>query len=157
MGNGNTKTASFRRVMTAKLRFRELLGIWNSDRADREHWKDILREAPSKVYKRRLELLEGKEEEELIERFTELLQGHVPENGELKASKEICVFLSSTFSDMGTERNLLMEDVYPYLRALSRKLGYSFNVSDMRWGVRDEMTDEHQAVEICTTEIQRCR
>ena len=42
------------------------------------------------------------------------------------------------------ERNCLMEYVYPKIKEYCReKHGLEYQVVDMRWGVRDEMTDEH--------------
>lgn len=38
----------------------------------------------------------------------------------------------------GRERNILMEDVYPYVRDYARKMGVDFNSSDMQWGVKSE-------------------
>ena len=54
------------------------------------------------------------------------------------------IFTSSTFTDMLMERNCLMEYVYPKIKEYCReKHGLEYQVVDMRWGVRDEMTDEH--------------
>ncbi|KAL9969786.1 hypothetical protein ACROYT_G022043 [Oculina patagonica] len=157
MGNGNTKAGTVRKVMQANKKFRAALQLWEDDRSDREPWKTILRNGPSAVYRKRKELIEFKDEE-LMEYFNNLLQGHIQADSRWSLpTREIAIFLSSTFTDMTIERDLLMEDVYPYLREFCRRLGYNFSVADMRWGVRDEMTDEHQAVEICVTEVQRCR
>ena len=44
--------------------------------------------------------------------------------------------------------------------AFWRKLIYSTflqQVVDMRWGVRDEMTNEHQTTELCMTELRNCQ
>ena len=42
------------------------------------------------------------------------------------------------------ERNTLMEWVYPKIKEYCKeKHGLEFQVVDMRWGVRDEMTNEH--------------
>ena len=47
-------------------------------------------------------------------------------------------------TDTTVERNALMESVYPKLKDYCRERhGLEFQVVDMRWGVRDEMTDEH--------------
>jgi hypothetical protein len=38
-----------------------------------------------------------------------------------------------------------MEDVYPALKRYCREThGLDFQVVDMRWGVRDEATDDHK-------------
>ena len=158
MGNGNTTpTGTIQRVIEANQKFRAKLGLWEEDRSQREPWKTILQNGPSAVHRRRRELIQTKDERSM-EDFRNLLQGHIVRDLRWSMpTKEIAVFLSSTFADMAVERDLLMEDVYPYLREFCRRLGYHFNVSDMRWGVRDEMTDEHQGVEICMNEVQRCR
>ena len=55
------------------------------------------------------------------------------------------IFTSSTFTDMLMERNTLMEYVYPKIKEYCReKHGLEYQVVDMRWGVRDEMTDEQE-------------
>lgn len=60
------------------------------------------------------------------------------------SSKVVRIFTSSTFTDMLMERNTLMEYVYPKIKEYCReKHGLEYQVVDMRWGVRDEMTDEH--------------
>ena len=60
------------------------------------------------------------------------------------SSKVVRIFTSSTFTDMLMERNTLMEWVYPKIKEYCReKHGLEFQVVDMRWGVRDEMTNEH--------------
>ena len=46
--------------------------------------------------------------------------------------RQLNVFISSTFTDTATERNALIEDVYPYLRAHARRLGLEFNHLEMR-------------------------
>ncbi|KAF2357626.1 P-loop containing nucleoside triphosphate hydrolase [Trinorchestia longiramus] len=59
---------------------------------------------------------------------------------------------------MGMERNTLMAEVYPKLKEYCReKHGLEFQVVDMRWGVRDEATDEHLTTELCMREIRNCQ
>lgn len=159
MGNGNTTpgVGTIRRVIQANQKFRAKLELWENDRNQREPWKSILQNGPSVVYEKRKQVLQAKDEESIND-FNSLLEGKVlSDSAWTLPTKEIAVFLSSTFTDMSVERDLLMEDVYPYLREFCRSLGYNFSVADMRWGVRDEMTDEHQAVDICVTEVQRCK
>ena len=64
--------------------------------------------------------------------------------GKLFSLQVVRIFTSSTFTDMLMERNTLMEYVYPKIKEYCReKHGLEYQVVDMRWGVRDEMTDEH--------------
>lgn len=72
-------------------------------------------------------------------------------------AKIIRVFTSSTFTDMATERNALMERIYPRLKTFAQEKGYEFQVVDMRWGVRDESTDDHSTLELCLKELKACQ
>ncbi|PAA72504.1 hypothetical protein BOX15_Mlig011887g1 [Macrostomum lignano] len=71
-------------------------------------------------------------------------------------SNVIRIFTSSTFTDTKHERNRLMVDVYPKLKAFCRQLGLEFQVVDMRWGVRFETVDDHKTTELCLAEIDNC-
>ena len=50
-----------------------------------------------------------------------------------------------------------MERVYPKLKEYCQSVGYDFQVVDMRWGVRDEATEDHMTSELCMTEIRACQ
>ncbi|XP_071108697.1 NACHT and WD repeat domain-containing protein 2-like [Haliotis cracherodii] len=74
------------------------------------------------------------------------------------SSKIVRIFTSSTFTDTTLERNTLMERVYPKLKEYCRERhGLEFQVVDMRWGVRDEATDDHMTTELCMQEIDNCQ
>ncbi|GFS02974.1 leucine-rich repeat and WD repeat-containing protein [Elysia marginata] len=74
------------------------------------------------------------------------------------SSKIVRIFTSSTFTDTTLERNNLMEKVYPRLKDYCReKHGLEFQVVDMRWGVRDEATDDHMTTRLCMQEIENCQ
>ncbi|KAK7464547.1 hypothetical protein BaRGS_00037908, partial [Batillaria attramentaria] len=61
-------------------------------------------------------------------------------------------------ADTTLERNNLMEKVYPKLKEFCReKHGLEFQVVDMRWGVRDEATDDHMTTQLCMQEIDNCQ
>ncbi|CAF0870188.1 unnamed protein product [Adineta ricciae] len=73
-------------------------------------------------------------------------------------SKIVRIFTSSTFTDTSMERNSLMQHTYPKLKEYCReKHGLEFQVVDMRWGVRDEATDDHKTTELCMQEIDNCQ
>ena len=67
------------------------------------------------------------------------------------------VYYSLNVLDTKVERNALMERVYPKLKTFCQKRGYEFQVVDMRWGVRDEATDDHMTSELCMKEIKDCQ
>lgn len=60
-------------------------------------------------------------------------------------------------SDTSVERNTLMEQVYPKLKSFCQERGYDFQVVDMRWGIREEATDDHMMTELCMRELQTCQ
>ena len=45
----------------------------------------------------------------------------------------VSFLLSSTFTDTEWERNLLIDDVVPYLQDYARKHGFEFRLAEMRW------------------------
>jgi len=70
--------------------------------------------------------------------------------------KTIKVFISSTFKDMHSERDILMRTVFPVLRS---KLAESFiNVHeiDMRWGITEQEANNNQTLAICLNQIKEC-
>ena len=72
-------------------------------------------------------------------------------------TREIRVFLSSTFKDMEAERHYLLTRVFPGLRALCAERDVGFTEIDLRWGVTEEESQNGRTVEICLEEIDRCR
>ena len=65
------------------------------------------------------------------------------------------LFLS--FVDTFLERNALMVRAYPRLKSFCQERGYDFQVVDMRWGVRDESTDDHMTTDLCMRELHACQ
>lgn len=59
---------------------------------------------------------------------------------------------------MSLERNTLMEEVYPKIKEYCKERhGLEFQVVDMRWGVRDEATDDHMTTQLCMNELRNCQ
>ncbi|KAL4236659.1 hypothetical protein ACF0H5_005044 [Mactra antiquata] len=71
--------------------------------------------------------------------------------------KIVRIFTSSTFTDTKNERNSLMEVSYPKIKSFCQQLGYDFQVVDMRWGIRDEASDDLMGTEICLRELEMCK
>ena len=71
-------------------------------------------------------------------------------------SREIRVFLSSTFRDFNEERRLLATRVFPRLNRRARERGVELVEVDLRWGVTQEQAEDGHALEICLKEIERC-
>ncbi|XP_072244931.1 NACHT domain- and WD repeat-containing protein 1 [Leuresthes tenuis] len=69
----------------------------------------------------------------------------------------IRLFLSSTFTDMSSERKALLEKAYPEVLSFCRSLGLHFEVVDLRWGIRSVPFGDHEACEISLLELQQCK
>lgn len=67
------------------------------------------------------------------------------------------VFVSSTFRDMGEEREELVKRIFPQLRRLCADRGVIWSEVDLRWGITDEQQAEGKVLPICLAEIQRSR
>lgn len=68
------------------------------------------------------------------------------------------IFLSSTFTDTGNERDCILIKVLPKLRNIFRsKFNVDLRILDFRWGIRDEMTNDHLTEDICCKEIEKCK
>ncbi|XP_072026817.1 NACHT domain- and WD repeat-containing protein 1-like [Amphiura filiformis] len=72
-------------------------------------------------------------------------------------SRNVRIFLSSTFGDTTAERNYLHKKAFPKLTDWCREKHLDFQVVDMRWGVRDEATADHMTTELCIREIRNCQ
>eukprot|EP00736_Rhodelphis_marinus_P001616 Rmarinus@m.862 len=86
-----------------------------------------------------------------------VLNGYILKEDTNIQFKEISIFVSSTFTDTAEERNRLIEEVYPKVKRVARRHGYAFSAVEMRWGIREESTQEHKTAQICLDEIRRCR
>ncbi|MFW7268695.1 tetratricopeptide repeat protein [Gluconacetobacter sp. Hr-1-5] len=75
----------------------------------------------------------------------------------IPASREIRVFLSSTFRDMEEERDYLLTHVFPVFRTLCLERLVTFTEIDLRWGITEDEAKNGRTVEVCLNEIDRCR
>ena len=72
------------------------------------------------------------------------------------------IFISSTFKDMGAERDYLRNYVFPELEERLRKRRHFLEPIDLRWGVETASIDEEREKEmlvlkVCLDEIERSR
>jgi WD40 repeat protein len=67
------------------------------------------------------------------------------------------VFISSTFTDFVTERDILRKRVFPQLDQFCRARGASFQAVDLRWGISRDAAEDQHTLQICFGEIDRCR
>lgn len=73
------------------------------------------------------------------------------------SSRVTRVFLSSTFRDFGEERDLLVRQVFPRLRAVFRSRFVEIVDVDLRWGITAEQAERGEVLPICLAEIDRSR
>ena len=71
--------------------------------------------------------------------------------------RTIRLFVSSTFSVMRCERDVLQSDVFPKLRQLCLSNGLRFQPIDLRWGVSEEAGKDNRTMRICLRELTRCQ
>lgn len=67
------------------------------------------------------------------------------------------VFVSSTFSDLKWERDVLQQRTFPNLRRYCQERGARFQAIDLRWGVSEEAAVDQQTMTICLEELRRCQ
>lgn len=73
------------------------------------------------------------------------------------APRQIRVFISSTFKDMQTERDILIKKIFPQLRKLCEERAATWTEVDLRWGITTEQASEGKVLPLCLEEIHRCR
>ena len=102
----------------------------------------------------------AKQDTEIPSHLNEILRGNfwTRLNGNLSRGfpRKLEVFLSSTFTDTHSERNVILKKILKDLRALAEPHGIEVSFVDMRYGVRDESTLKHMTWEECKRELKRC-
>jgi tetratricopeptide (TPR) repeat protein len=80
-----------------------------------------------------------------------------PSESSYSKSRQVRVFISSTFQDMFAEREELVKFAFPELRRRCRERQVEFVDVDLRWGITDEQKADGLILPICLAEIDRCR
>ena len=75
-------------------------------------------------------------------------------NSNFKQSRNIRIFISSTFKDLQAERNYLVDNIFPLLREMAAKRNVSLSEIDLRWGITEEESQQNKVIEICLDEIE---
>jgi len=70
----------------------------------------------------------------------------------------IPIFISSTFSDMGVERDMLHNKVLPLLRPIAEECGEYITLADLRWGIdtTDAKNKMEKVLSVCLDVIDNC-
>lgn len=123
--------------------FRQLL--WNEHRRDRTKYKEALRTISLPLEFKQIQSAER----------AAILDGDLSVVSTSRVNNQISVFVSSTFTDTQWERDVLVEDVHPFLVEFASMGGIEYIPSEMRWGIRDEATAKHLTSAICMNEMHR--
>src|SRR5262245_29759729 len=65
-----------------------------------------------------------------------------------ESSRTVRVFISSTFSDMQDERDVMMREVFPSIRLFCEDRDVRFSEVDLRWGITSEEAAEGRVLEL---------
>lgn len=71
--------------------------------------------------------------------------------------KYATAFISSTFADMKSERDLIMYNVFPKVKRWAFERGIIFDIVDLRWGINENQAQNlHHTIKICLERIKEC-
>jgi len=71
--------------------------------------------------------------------------------------KTFRLFISSTFEDFQSERELLQSKIFPIIDNYCTERGYEFQPIDLRWGINEEAQLDQKTMQICIDEVQECK
>uniref|UniRef100_A0A2I3BR96 NACHT domain- and WD repeat-containing protein 1 n=2 Tax=Mus musculus TaxID=10090 RepID=A0A2I3BR96_MOUSE len=86
-----------------------------------------------------------------------LLQGQAGSLPAPSSSSAVVIFISSTISDMDTEREALQCTAYPEVQSFCQRHGLAFEVVDLRWGIPNTQATDYLTTELCLEELERCQ
>jgi len=73
-----------------------------------------------------------------------------------QSNQIIRVFVSSTFRDMQTERDVMMARVFPQVRRWCERRGLIWREIDLRWGITVEEAHRGETLRLCLEEVEAC-
>jgi len=72
----------------------------------------------------------------------------------ISEDREIKIFISSPFTDMQEERDLMVKKVFPKLRKLCDERDVSMSYVDLRWGITGSQSQQGAMLLMCLREIK---
>jgi len=80
-----------------------------------------------------------------------------PQRKEIIPWQTISIFISSTFRDMHSERDILVKKVFPKIREKLLPHRIRLVDIDLRWGITAEQAENDKTIEFCLDSIEGCR
>ena len=94
--------------------------------------------------------------EDIIKNLREALQGSFEKIPTWLLNPALEVFVSSTFTDTHKERNILLTEILPKLRDRASKFKIAVTFFDLRTGIPDSNTLDHDTWNGCYRALKQC-